>query len=168
MTTSSVAVARSPISVITSHLMRRHTNVQDSRRTCTHAKRMCMYRTMTGMRDSMSLTTTRSRIHSLINGDYEGGTPHHRRGSRRNYSILASDISEYLHTQCTMPGCHTHCTISLPLKRTISLLYTCGQNGFNATGKLIPTTWPESLNIAPFSSRATISRGTAIAVPFKV
>lgn len=103
MTTTSVAVARSPISVITNHLMRRHASVQDSRRACTHAKRTCMFRmTMTGTRDNMSLTRTRSRIHSLINGGYEGGT----RGSRRNYSILASDFSECLHTQCTMPGSH--------------------------------------------------------------
>ena len=164
MTTTSVAVARSPISVITNHLMRRHASVQDSRRACTHAKRTCMFRmTMTGARDNMSLTRTRSRIHSLINGCYEGGT----RGSRRNIRSWRLILVNAYTRSVPCLG-HTHCTISFPLKRTISLLYICGQNGFNATGKLIPTTWSESLNTAPFSSRATISRGTAIAVPFKV
>lgn len=55
----------------------------------------------------------------------------------------------------------SHCIIFFPSLEPI-------QNGFSAVGRRIPVISPASSRIAPFSSRATISRGIAAAVPFRV
>ena len=42
------------------------------------------------------------------------------------------------------------------------------QNGLRAKGRSRPATDPDSSNLAPFSSSATMRRGTAAAVPLRV
>ena len=42
------------------------------------------------------------------------------------------------------------------------------QNGLRAKGRSRPAADPDSSNLTPFSSRATMRRGTAIAVPLRV